>query len=121
MVAGLNTFVQYRLMLMYSLHNDRMMAQLTLKNGVLFTSILVLTYGLDVPKSWRRAAMVVGPLASYRLLHWSARLASSRCDGMSGAWMKSETPRLFLYSFDAITLLILAAGAAFGARTEWLK
>ena len=63
MVASLSTFVQYRLMLMYSLRNDRMMAQLTLKNGVLFTSILILTDGLYVPKSWRRAALVVGPLA----------------------------------------------------------
>ena len=27
------------------------------------TAILILTYGLYVPKSWRRAALVVGPLA----------------------------------------------------------
>ena len=40
-----------------------MMAQLTMKNVVLLTSVLILTYGLYVPKSWRRAALVVGPLA----------------------------------------------------------
>ena len=34
-----------------------------MKNIVLLTSILILTYGLYVPKSWRRAALVVGPLA----------------------------------------------------------
>ena len=40
-----------------------MMAQLMLKNVVLLTAVLILTYGLYVPKSWRRAALVVGPLA----------------------------------------------------------
>ena len=54
---------QYRLMLLYSLRGDRMMAELTMKNVVLLISILILTYGLYVPKSWRRAALVVGPLA----------------------------------------------------------
>src|SRR5262249_50448425 len=63
MLAIRITFVQYRLMLIYSLRDDRMMAQLTMKNVVLLTSILILTYGLYVPKSWRRAALVVGPLA----------------------------------------------------------
>ena len=50
-------------MLVYSLRDDPMMAQLTMKNIVLITAILILTYGLYVPKSWRRAALVVGPLA----------------------------------------------------------
>ena len=62
-MASRIAFVQYRLMLIYSLRDDRMMAQLTMKNVVLLTSILILTYGLYVPKSWRRAALVVGPLA----------------------------------------------------------
>ena len=48
---------------MFSLRDDPMMAQLTMKNVVLLTAILILTYGLYVPKSWRRAALVVGPLA----------------------------------------------------------
>ena len=63
MLAGRIAFVQYRLMLVYSLRDDPMLAQLTMKNVVLLTSILILTYGLYVPKSWRRAALVVGPLA----------------------------------------------------------
>ena len=75
MLASRITFVQYRLMLMYSLRDDPMMAQLTMKNVVLLTSILILTYGLYVPKSWRRAALVVGPLA---LLPF-ATLWSSSC------------------------------------------
>src|SRR5262249_21088223 len=63
MLASRITLVQYRVMLTYSVGDDRMMAQLTMKNIVLLTSILILTYGLYVPKSWRRAALVVGPLA----------------------------------------------------------
>ena len=91
MVASLSTFVQYRLMLMYSLLNDRMMAQLTLKNGVLFTSILILTYGLYVPKSWRRAALVVGPLALLPLRDaGGSGPASSRGNGVAGAWVEAE-------------------------------
>src|SRR5262249_16424248 len=65
LLASRNTYVQYRLMLFYSRHGDPMMAQLTMKNFVLLASILILTYGLYVPKSWRRAAVVVGPLALF--------------------------------------------------------
>jgi hypothetical protein len=50
-------------MLIYSLRGDTMVAQLTIKNVVLLISLLILTYGLYVPNSWRRAALVVGPLA----------------------------------------------------------
>ena len=53
MLASRLTIVQYRLMLEFSLRDDRMMAQLTMKNVVLLTSILILTSGLHVPKSWR--------------------------------------------------------------------
>jgi len=118
MVAALSTFVQYRLMLMYSLRGDRMMAQMTLKNGVLFTSILILTYGLYVPKSWRRAALVVGPLAllpfaTLEVLAWRHPAAMG---WLGFGWRQSETPRVLLYTFDAMMLIILAAGSAFGAR-----
>ena len=63
LLASRVNFAQYRLMLVFSLRGDLMMAQLTMKNFVLLTAILILTYGLYVPKSWRRAALVVGPLA----------------------------------------------------------
>ena len=35
---------------------DVMLAQLAVKNDVVLTSVVILTYGLYVPKSWRRAA-----------------------------------------------------------------
>ncbi len=118
-LASRVTFVQYRLMLHYSLANDRMMAQLTMKNVVLLTSILILTYGLYVPKSWRRAAVVVGPLAllPFATLLVLALQHPEAMEWLWQGWRQSLTPRLLLYSFDALILIILAAGATFGART----
>ena len=119
MLAGRVAFVQYRLMLVYSLRDDPMMAQLTMKNVVLLTSILILTYGLYVPKSWRRAALVVGPLA---LLPFATLLVlylrhPEAMAWLGRGWRRSTTPRVWLFSFDAMILLILAVGSAFGART----
>ena len=119
MLAGRVAFVQYRMMLVYSLRDDPMLAQLTMKNVVLLTSILILTYGLYVPKSWRRAALVVGPLA---LLPFATLLALTlrhpeAIDWLGRGWRKSDTPRLLLFSFDALILLILAVGSTFGAHT----
>src|SRR5262249_1268027 len=54
--------VEYRLVLILSLRNDPVMAQFIVKNIVLITAILIPSYGLYVPKNWRRAALVVGPL-----------------------------------------------------------
>ena len=58
LIASRLTIVQYRLMLTFSLRDDPMMAQLIMKNFVLLSSILILTYRLHVPKSWRRASLV---------------------------------------------------------------
>jgi hypothetical protein len=118
MVASLVTFVQYRQMLAYSTGRDVMMAQLTMKNVVLLTSVLVLTYGLYVPKSWQRATLVVGPLA---LLPFATLLVlflrhPEAMEWLGEGWKWSETARLALFSFDAMLLLIVAAGSAYGAR-----
>ena len=96
-----------------------MMAQLTMKNVVLLTSILILTYGLYVPKSWRRAALVVGPLA---LLPFATLLVlylrhPEAMGWLWDGWRMSDDPRICLFSFDAMILLILAVGSTFGART----
>ena len=113
------TFVQYRLMLFYSLREDPMMAQLTMKNVVLLTSILILTYGLYVPKSWRRAALIAGPLA---LLPFATLLVlylqyPEAMTWLGQGWRRNpNTPRILLLVFDALILLMLAAGSTFGAR-----
>ncbi len=111
-------FVQYRMMLLYSLDGDKMMAQLTMKNVVLLDSILILTYGLYVPKSWRRAALGAGPVA---LLPFATLALLIMQFPGAMAWigeggMVSKTPRIRLLAFDAMILLILAVGASFGAR-----
>src|ERR1700730_3539050 len=95
MLASRVTIVQHRLMLAYSQRDDRMMAQLTMKNVVLLASILILTYGLYVPKSWRRAALVAGPLA---LLPFATLMVLDlqypvTMDWLWKGWMLSDTPR----------------------------
>jgi tRNA A-37 threonylcarbamoyl transferase component Bud32 len=110
--------VEYRLVLRSSLSNDPMMAQFIVKNIVLLTAILIPSYGLYVPKNWRRAALVVGPLA---LLPFATLLVLFlRHPGAMGwlgrGWRVSETPRVLLFSFDATILLILAVASTFGAR-----
>ncbi|WP_406698690.1 serine/threonine-protein kinase [Singulisphaera sp. Ch08] len=119
MLAGRLAIVQYRLMLEFSLHDDRMMAQLTMKNIVLLTSILILTYGIYVPKSWRRTSLVVGPLAllPFAVLFLLAVQYPVAMGWLWEGWRKSTTHRIWLFSFDATVLCILAVGATFGART----
>jgi eukaryotic-like serine/threonine-protein kinase len=119
LLAGRITFVQYRIMLTYSMLGDKMLAQLTMKNVVLLTSVLILTYGLYVPKSWRRAAVVVGPLAllpfaTLLVLHLRYPQATG---WLTEGWHLSDTPRYRLFILDALVLAILAVGSAYGART----
>ena len=118
MLAGRVAIVQYRLILESSVRGDPLLAQLTTKNIVLLTSILILTSALYVPKSWRRAALVVGPLAALpfatllvlylrhpEAMDWLG-LAASHC----------EAPQVWLFSFDLMILIILAVGSALGAH-----
>ena len=120
MLASRLMIVEYRRVLESSLRDDRMMAQLTMKNIVLLTSILILTSGLHVPKSWRRAALLVGPLAlmpfATLLLLYLRYPQAMRW--LEEGWSKNRsTPRILLLVFDAMILLILAVGATFGTRT----
>jgi serine/threonine-protein kinase len=79
---------------------------------VLLNSILILTYGLYVPKSWRRTALVVGPLA---VLPFATIQVLTLQHPRAMEWLGEGRIRLF--SFDALILLMLAAGSTFGART----
>ena len=49
LLAGRVAFVQYRVMLEFKLRRQDDGMQLTPKNVVLLTSVLILTYGLYVP------------------------------------------------------------------------
>jgi serine/threonine-protein kinase len=117
MLAARVAFVEYRLVLIFSLRDDPTMAQLTMKNFVLLTAVLLLTYGLYVPKSWRRAILVAGPLA---LLPFAVLLTLyARHPGplswLGRGWGKRATPGLLLFGFDGMTLILLALGSALGA------
>jgi serine/threonine-protein kinase len=117
-LAGRVAFVQYQLMLAFSLRGDRMLAQLTLKNVVLLTAVMILTYGLYVPKSWRRAALVAGPLAllPFATLAVLVLRHPTAMEWLWEGWHYSATPRALLFTFDGLMLSILAVGSAFGAR-----
>ena len=124
LLAGRVAVVEYRMMLKLSFHGEPLGAQLLFKNSVLMISVLILTYGLYVPKSWRRAAMVVGPLA---LLPFAtlAVLALQHPPAMAWLWQQGpdsstpqgKTPRALVFTLDALILTILAVGATYGART----
>ena len=118
LVAGRVAIVQYRVMLLFSLRDDPRLAQLIMKNIVLLTSILILTYGLYVPKTLRRAALVVGPLALLPFATLSVLfLRHSDVMGWLGRGSRvGEAPPLLFFSFDAMVLLILAIGSGFGAH-----
>jgi eukaryotic-like serine/threonine-protein kinase len=110
--------VEYRLVLRLSQRDDPMMAQFVVKNVILLTAILIPSYGLYVPKNWRRAALVVGPLA---LLPFATLLIlyvrhPDAMGWLGRGWRASATPRCLLFSFDALVLLILAVASTFGAR-----
>jgi serine/threonine-protein kinase len=111
--------VQYRLMLTYSLQHSPVQAQMVMKNIVVFTSILIVTYGIYVPKSWRRAALVVGPLASLPFAVLLALWLKHReaMAWLRQSWQGTENSPLEIFSFDAMLLSLLAVGSSYGAHT----
>ena len=119
LLAGHFAFVEYRLMLEFSLRGEMMMAAMTLKSVVLLTAVLILTYGLYVPKSWRRAAVVVGPLAllPFAPLPVLALRHPAAMAWLGKGWGSSTTPPALLFTYDGLILIILAVSATFGART----
>ncbi len=119
LLAGRVTFVEYRLMLRFSQGGDMMTAPMILKNVVLLTAVLILTYGLYVPKTWRRAALVAGPLAllPFATLSVLALQHPAAMAWLWEGWLDRQTPRALLFAFDALILAILAVGSAYGART----
>jgi eukaryotic-like serine/threonine-protein kinase len=119
MIATIFAFTQYEAMLQLSLRADPTRAQLVVKNRVLFAAILILSYGIYTPKSWRRAAFVVGPLAMLpfavvlilylrhpEAMGWLIRLGQER-----------DISPIWLFGVDVSLLLILAVGTVSGART----
>ena len=119
LLAGHFAFAEYRLMLAFSLRGETMMAEMTLTSVVLLTSVLILTYGLYVPKSWRRAAVVVVPLAllPFAPLPVLALRHPAAMAWLGKGWGSSTPPLALLFTYDGLILIILAVSATFGART----
>ena len=117
-LASFITFYQTSLFIERSIGKDPVRAQLVMKNFVLLTSILILTYGIYVPKGWRRAAVVSAILA---LIPLSSILGVVPVASARTAWVfESRDDGLIpmrLFGVDAVFLLTLAAIAAFGAYT----
>ena len=119
LLAGHFAFAEYRLMLEFSLRGEMMMAAMTLRSVVLLTAVLILTYGLYVPKSWRRAAVVVVPLAllPFAPLPVLALRHPAAMAWLGKGWGSSTTPAALVFTYDGLILIILAACATLGART----
>jgi hypothetical protein len=61
--AGLLATSQYRLMLLRYVQDDATLVLAAMKGSALATLVLLTTYGIFIPTGWRRAALVVTPLA----------------------------------------------------------
>ncbi len=81
MLAAVFAFAQYHAMLDFSLRDDPVRAQLVMKNRVLFTAILILSYGIYVPKGWRRA-----PWSSCHSLSCRSQLYFCSISDIPGSW-----------------------------------
>ncbi len=121
MVIALAIFITYyqtSLFIERSLNGDSARAQLVMKNFVLLTSILILTYGIYVPKSWRRAVALSAFLA---LVPLATIIGSYLVYPQACAWVFERRDDglipMRLFGVDAVFLLCLAAISAFGAHT----
>lgn len=97
---------------------DRMLVQLIMKNVVLLTSVLMLTDGIYVPKSWQRAAAVAGSLALLPLgTLFSVHLRHPETVRWVGELRSDGRMPLVVFGLDAVFLFTLAAISAFAAHT----
>jgi serine/threonine-protein kinase len=114
-LAAMMAVSHYLNMLARSLGDDVSSVPVVMLNSVLVTAILILSYGIYAPRSWRQTAAVVFPLALLpyatlpilqlrhpEVISWLGRLPR-------GGWI---TPFLFS-GFDAVFLLMLAAGSVY--------
>lgn len=116
-VTAVFAFSQYQAMLHFSLRGDPLRAQFAMNHRVLITAILILSYGLYAPVGWRGAALVVAPIAA---APFATLLALYIRHPAPMAWLgemglEHGTSPLALIGFDAMLLIILAAGSASGA------
>ncbi|QDV32610.1 serine/threonine-protein kinase [Tautonia plasticadhaerens] len=118
LVAGVFAVSQYQTMLDFARRGDPLRAQFVMNHRVLIAAILVLCHGLYAPSDWRKSGLVVGLIA---VLPFATLLALYLRNPGPMAWLGGMGPRggtspLVLVGFDAMLLLILAAGSASGSH-----
>jgi serine/threonine-protein kinase len=114
-LGGMIAVSHYRNMLAQPVGGDATSVQVVMRNTVVATAILIVTYGIYAPRNWLQAAAVVMPLA---LLPYAPLLVLRRFHPEVMAWLEQLPPggwiTPFLFTgFDAIFLLILAGGSAY--------
>jgi serine/threonine-protein kinase len=114
LLAGLLALDEYRVLLKVALHGQPRDGQLVMQNVVLATSILVLSFGLYLPHSGRRAAVLAGPIALVPFVTLGA-LALRRPE--ASGWLGREGLPPVQIGADAMLLLILVLGAVYGAHS----
>jgi tRNA A-37 threonylcarbamoyl transferase component Bud32 len=116
-LAAVVVFYEYRNLLARSLEGDPVRAQMVMKNVLLLITILILTYGIYVPKCIRRAAMLSFPLA---LLPMCTLVVLYLQQPEAMAWLEwyrhGRVVSFVLYGLDALFLLTLAAVSTYGAH-----
>ncbi|AMV40061.1 serine/threonine-protein kinase [Planctomyces sp. SH-PL62] len=118
-VAAVYSFAQYRTMLDFSLRNDPIRVQLVFSHRVLVSTILILSYGIYAPASWRRAVVVVGSIALLPFATLALLLVRhpDLMRSMARLGLERGSTALAHFGFDAMLLLILAAWSTHGAYT----
>ena len=96
--------IHYRLVQLRAAEGDRVMLMATIKNTVLFVFAMITLYGMFIPNTWRRSAVVVGAMLTATVL--------------SPVALRVLHPEVFrfvapLLSFETISenILMLAIGA----------
>jgi eukaryotic-like serine/threonine-protein kinase len=117
-IASLLVLHEVRTLIGRTLLEDHMFVQFIMKNVVLLTSVLMLTNGIYVPKSWRRAAIVAGLLATLPLASLlGAYLLHPEAVRWVGELRSDGRIPLAVFGLDAVFLFTLAGISAFAAHT----
>jgi serine/threonine-protein kinase len=113
-LAGLLALDEYRVLLKVALHGQPRDGQLVMQNVVLGAAILILCFGLYLPKSGGRAALVVGPIA---LVPFATLFALFLRRPESTGWLGREGLPAVQLGADAMLLVILVIGSVHGAHS----
>jgi serine/threonine-protein kinase len=110
LVAALLATGQYRQMLDRYRQGDETRALSAMNGGVLVSLVLMTTYGLFIPNGWRRAALVVAPIALMPIgVAWLLLARHPELSGFAARFVGFEQS-----SDHAVMLLIGAVLSVFG-------